>query len=164
MEKASNRWEAGNVPQNEKKPKHQDSPRTRFIFCWFPNYISLTSSDVFSQLPWRKWYPDQVWAQTTLLRTWLLFQTFIYSPKEVYIEPQHINRGGCPDLRSSFHFSNFTCLLLSWMFFYPQMAMAPHGPDFYQTRYYQFHEFECTLEKKKSVLFTPSAFPVIEKH
>lgn len=151
-------------PSKWKEAQTSRLPTYAFYFLLISKlYQSNLIRHVFSQLPWRKWYPDQVWAQTTLLRTWLLFQTVIYSPKEVYIEPQHINRGGCPDLRSSFHFSNFTCLLLSWMFFYPQMAMAPHGPDFHQTRYYQFHEFERTLEKK-SVLFTPSAFPVIEKH
>lgn len=139
-------------------------PCMRFLLILFSNYISLTSSDVFSQLPWKRWYSEQIWAQMTLLRTWFVFRTFFCSPKELYSEPQHLNWGGCPDLWSSSHSSNCTCLFLSWIFFYPQMGMALHGPNFHQTRYYRFHEFEHTLEKKKSVPFRPSAFPVIEKH
>lgn len=151
-------------PSKWKEAQTSRFPTYAFYFLLISKlYQSNLIRHVCSQLPGRKWYPDQVWALMTLLWTWLLFQTFIYSPKELYVEPQHINWGGWPDLWSSFHFSNCTCLLLSWIFFYPRMAMAPHGPDFHQTCYYPFHEFECTLEKK-SVIFRPSAFPVIEKH
>lgn len=125
----------------------------------FKLYQSNLIRHVFSQLPWKRWYSEQIWAQMTLLRTWFVFRTFFCSPKELYSEPQHLNWGGCPDLWSSSHSSNCTCLFLSWIFFYPQMGMALHGPNFHQTRYYRFHEFEHTLEKKKISSFQAKCLP-----